>query len=79
MGPRPAPGVTLLTPGSWPLFETLQRLTFWVTAVIEKLSRRVLPRGPSADHLVEGAASVYWSPKEKRKCVWVRRSVDVDY
>lgn len=54
-GPRPAPGVTLLTPGLWHLFTTLQRLTLGVTAVIEKLSRHVLPRGPSLDHLVEPA------------------------
>lgn len=54
-GPRSAPGVTLLTPGLWHLFRTLQRLTLGVTAVIEKLSRHVLPRGPSLDHLVEPA------------------------
>lgn len=62
VGPRPAPGVTLLTPGSWPLFRTLQRLTLRVTVVIEKLLRRVLPRGPSVDHLVEGAGPPHWSP-----------------
>lgn len=70
VGPRPAPGVTLLTLGSWPLFRTLQRLTLGVTAVIEKLSRRVLPRGPSADHLVEGAGAPHRSPqREGRVCV----------
>lgn len=62
VGPRPAPGVTLLTPGLWHLFGTLQRLTSGVTAVIEKLSRRVLPRGPSVDHLVEPAQrAARWS------------------
>lgn len=66
-GLRPAPGVTLLTPGSWPLFRPLQRLTLEVTAVIEKLSRRVLPRGPSADHLVEGASAPRWSPKSEEE------------
>lgn len=61
--PWPAPGVTLLTPGSWPLFVTLQSLTLGVTAVIEKLSRHVLLRGPFMDHLVEGVGLPYWSPK----------------
>lgn len=53
VGPRPAPGVTLLTSGLWHLFRTLQSLTLGVTAVIEKLSRHVRQRGPSVDHLVE--------------------------
>lgn len=55
VGPRPAPGVTLLTSGLWHLFRTLQSLTLGVTAVIEKLSRHVRQRGPSVDHLVEPA------------------------
>ncbi len=70
VGLRPAPSVTLLTLRSWPLFSPLQRLTLEVTAVIEKLSRRVLPRGPSADHLVEGASAPRRSPKsEEEVCV----------
>lgn len=78
--PQPATGITLLTPGSWPLFRTLQRLTSGVTAVMEKLLRRVLPRGPSADHLVDRAGPPLWSPKERRKCVCVsERSPECDY
>lgn len=49
VGPRPAPGVTLLTSGLWHLFRTLQSLTLGVTAVIEKLSRHVRQRGPSVE------------------------------